>query len=166
MKRDLSGVQAVMDGIEREPDAVVAFQDRTGLATELVGFVTSDDGRIGCSPDRIIEGQHEGLEIKCPTPQVHIGYMVDGIEEAYKPQIQGQILICRFTMVHFFSYQPELEPVYIRVLPDLAFIAKLEQLLTVFCSELDQAEAIVRKAGVYPKDMESAFPETEEETAF
>ena len=32
-----------------------------------VGFITTEDGRFGCSPDGLIEGEECGLEIKSPT---------------------------------------------------------------------------------------------------
>jgi len=52
-------------GKEMEPEAVEYFEKVTGHTCEEIGFQTWGD-HAGGSPDRIIQGIKEGLEIKCP----------------------------------------------------------------------------------------------------
>jgi hypothetical protein len=80
-------------GHDLEESAVHAYEFQTGHTAEKVGFVTDDDGKLGCSPDRLI-GETGLLEIKVPAPPTHVGYMLTGsIEQEYTPQLQGQLLL-------------------------------------------------------------------------
>lgn len=132
---------AMLEGIAREPAARARFASTQHMELEVVGFITTDDGKLGCSPDAIIKGRSEGLEIKCPTPPVHVGYMLDGPEEAYRAQVQGQMLIAELDRVHFYSYSTELPPVHKIATRDETYIGTLRALLYEFADELD-AETI------------------------
>jgi hypothetical protein len=50
-----------------------------------------EDGRVGCSPDGFI-GDDGILEIKCPKPENHIGYLLDVEGIGYRCQVQGHAL--------------------------------------------------------------------------
>src|SRR5665213_3178043 len=79
-----------------EERAVAAYELDHDCETEKVGFVASDDGRIGCSPDRFIVGQDRGmLECKAPAPHTHVAYLLSatGAETEYKIQLQGQLWV-------------------------------------------------------------------------
>lgn len=52
-------------GDEMEPIAAEFFKEKTGLDYDIVSFVPFGD-HAGGSPDRIIKGTNEILEIKCP----------------------------------------------------------------------------------------------------
>jgi len=146
-------------GIELEPRAAAALEARLGSQLGPGGMVFSDDGRIACSPDRIHRrwaiSQPEGMaravpesvEIKCPAPWTHIGYMIDGPGEKYKPQVQGQILIGGFSRCHFWSYHPRFAPVHVVTEPDEAYLRKMSNALDLFCDQLDQTESWVRRHG-------------------
>lgn len=160
--RDLSGVARVQHGIISEPIAVEAFENHTGMQTAPVGFITDDSETIGCSPDRIITGRpFEALEIKCPEGYTHCGYLIDGLRDAYKAQIQGQILIGGFKIVHFFSWRPDLPPYYVPVKPDPEFLDNLIKYLAEFTSELAAGIAYIRTLGNWPSNVPSAFPDEE-----
>ena len=58
-------------GTELEDSAILAYEMLTDTETSPGGFVTTDDGLIGCSPDRLI-GDDGDLEIKCPLIHTHI----------------------------------------------------------------------------------------------
>ena len=87
----------------------------------------------------------EAAEIKCPSPQVHIGYMCEGLGEKYRAQVQGQLMIGGFAAVHFWAYHPQLPPVHIFTVPDDRYINQLGNLLHLFNQEIDAAERFVRK---------------------
>src|SRR5579859_4827652 len=72
----IDNLQWVEHGRENEPSAVAAYEFITEIETKPVGFITTDDGKFGCSPDRLIIGQNGGVEVKCPAPNTMIGYMV------------------------------------------------------------------------------------------
>jgi hypothetical protein len=44
--------------------------------------VTTNDGRMGCSLDRLVIGRPIGLEIKCCAPANHMGFLIDGYHPA------------------------------------------------------------------------------------
>ena len=119
-------------GQELEPDAAAFYEMQTGTTTQKVGFVTNDEGTIGCSPDRLV-GDDGLLEIKCPAPHTHIGYLIDGtIAETYKTQVQGQLMVTGRTWCDVMSYHPEMPPSIMRVEKDEDYIAALsEALITV-----------------------------------
>jgi len=85
-----------------------------------VGFITTDDGLIGCSPDRLIVGRNAGLEIKNPSAHVHISYMLDpnSLFEKYKCQVLGSLWITRFDYWDLMSYHPYLPRVVVTCMSD------------------------------------------------
>lgn len=116
-------------GHELEPDAVSMYEMIKGGDIQEVGFVTNDEGTIGCSPDRLI-GEDGGLEIKCPLGHTHIkSFMAGTIADDHKPQVQGSLLITGRKWWDVMSYHPELTPSIIRVERDKEYIEKLEAAL-------------------------------------
>lgn len=55
---------AMARGHELEPMARMEHQIRSGLIVDTVGFITTEDGRFGCSADGMI-GTDGGAEYKC-----------------------------------------------------------------------------------------------------
>src|SRR5580704_4584943 len=99
-----------------EAEAVRYFELETGLDTSKVGFITTDDGMVGASPDRLI-GDDGTLEQKCPSPKVHVGYMVDphSLVEDYQLQVQGQLWVSERRYAYIQSYCPRFPSVIVRV---------------------------------------------------
>lgn len=126
-------------GSENEPYAVEAYETLTGLHTVMAGFVWPDDHeRYGCSPDRLV-GDDGLLEIKCPKPGLVVQFHADGeFPKAYKPQVQGQLLITGRAWCDFVAYHPQLKPFMLRVGRDEKYIEKLRIALDVFCGYLDE----------------------------
>jgi hypothetical protein len=143
-----AGNQFTEDGHAREDAAAEMFERLTKRGPLLPGgFMTTDDGRIGFSPDRLIVGHRQCVEIKAPAPWTHIQYMVEGPGDRYKAQVQGQIMIGEFDCCHFWSYHPEFASVHIRTLPDPRYIDLLRFQLDLFLEELDSVERFVRRHG-------------------
>jgi len=112
-------------GKELEPKAVSLYEMVRDCETIPVGFVTNDDGTIGCSPDRFI-GNDGGLEIKCLSAHRHIKYFLSGtIDEEHKPQVQGCLMITGRKWWDVMAYHPQLPPSIIRVEPDEEYQGKL-----------------------------------------
>jgi hypothetical protein len=111
---------AMQSGNDLEPEARQAFIDATGFTVAQVGFCIRDDGVSGCSPDGLItdaDGVYmAGLEIKCPSPKVHIGYVLDGgLPDDYKQQVHGSMAVTELTEWHFWSYFPGMKPHHVLV---------------------------------------------------
>ncbi len=123
-------------GQELESEAIAAAEFALELDTEPGGFVTTDDERVGCSPDRLI-GKDSLLEIKCPKDSNHVGYMLTrAVEYKYKVQLQGQLWVCERETVKIVSYHPEMRTVILTVNRDEEFIAKLSSAMNNFCDIL------------------------------
>lgn len=142
-------VEWIEAGKENEPNAVAQFEFMHGLELERVGFVTTDDGRIGCSPDRLVKDKSEAVEIKCPAPWTMIGYLLDGPGADYKPQVQGQLMVGEFERVHFYAYNTRMPALHIITEPDPAYMKTLGRLVSDFAEELDRMTERARSLGAY-----------------
>lgn len=128
-------------GRETEDAAAREFEVVSNERVESVGFVTTEDGRWGCSPDRLIVGKNAAVEIKCPSPWKHIEYMVYGPGKDYKQQVQGQMLVGGYDCIFFFSHFPGMPSVLLQNERDESFIEKLRIALRVFSDHLDKETA-------------------------
>ena len=134
-------------GKEYEDRAAKKFTFETGIELQKVAFVTTDDGRWGCSPDRFMVGHDGEVEIKCPSPQVHMQYYIDGFDTDYKIQVLGQLLICERSEGIRFSHCPPFPNVTQSMQRDEPFIATICAELTKFSDELDRHTEALRVAG-------------------
>lgn len=136
-------------GKELEAEALDAFTATTELNVERVGFVLADDGICGCSPDALIVGTDgqpiAGVEIKCPAPKTHIGYVLDGgLPAEYRQQVHGSLAVTGLPEWRFWSYFPGLRPLHVVVTPD-DYTAKIKAALADFVT-------------LYRREMEAAIP--------
>ena len=131
-------------GNEYESRAVASYELTNQCDTYKVGFVTTDDGLIGCSPDRFIEGCDEGmLEAKAPTPAVHISYLLasTGASKEYRVQLAGQLWLCEKSWVDIISYCPGFPDAVFRVYRDEEFIKELAAHVRAFSNQLEDKAA-------------------------
>jgi hypothetical protein len=143
LESSIGNLDWIMRGKLLEPQAVQQYEFSTDTETSAVGFVTTDCGRLGCSPDRLVIGQRGGVEIKCTAPQTHVGFLVDGPGDDYKPQVQGQLAIAELDFVDLYAFHPTLPPVQIRTHRDEPYIARMSAALAAF---LDMRDAMLVKA--------------------
>lgn len=80
-------------GTQIESEARGWYSFTTGAKVRAVGFVTDDHERWGASPDGLADDV--GLELKGPTPKVHVGYMLDpaSLEAEYRTQCHGCMVV-------------------------------------------------------------------------
>jgi hypothetical protein len=138
---------AMEAGREGEPKARAWYEFRHDCEVREVGICFTDDGRIGASPDGIVG---PGLiEIKCPNPDTHIGYMLNeaGIGAEYRTQIQGQLWICEAEWLDSLSYCPPFPPRLKRIERDEEFITSMSSAVRQFADQLDELEAKLRGLG-------------------
>lgn len=148
-------------GRKLEDEAVRSYEFETERVTETVGFITSDDGLIGCSPDRLIVGEPGLLEIKCPAPQTHVGYMLRRtVDKDYLPQCMGQLYVTGREWVDIQSYHPGLPSVIIRVERDEKYIDALAVALADFVAYMVTArEFLTQEYGPFHRRPKPAEPE-------
>jgi hypothetical protein len=145
----LGNLQWVQRGTEMEPKAAAQYAFETDTELEDGGFVTDNNERMGASPDRLIKGKNEALEIKCPAGWTQIGYLIDGPGNDYRPQVQGQLLIGEFDAVHFYAYHPQCPSVHLVSRPDAAYQRIMRQLLRDFLEQLDSGLDKARRLGTF-----------------
>jgi hypothetical protein len=122
---------AMKRGTALEPEARGLYELWANLPIHQVGFVTTDCGHFGCSPDSLV-GDEGVLELKSPMPSTHAGYVLDGkLPETYKAQCHGHLIVTGRKWCDFMSYLPGQEPFIIRVIPD-DFTVKLAKCLKLF----------------------------------
>lgn len=154
-------------GALMEVEAKHLYEFETGYKIENCGIITSDDMKIGASPDVLVYRDGVmvgGAEIKCPSPKVHVENLLrDGIDPKYKPQIQGQIMISNFEFVDWFSYHPDMPPSRITVERDDEYIGKMKDALDEFLYMVEARIKKLKDKGVlitWPKEY---VPDTDEE---
>jgi putative phage-type endonuclease len=154
----LEGQQWMERGKELEPEAARQYEWVTENETVVVGFVTTDDGLIGASPDRLIKGKPAALEIKCPAPHTHVGYLLDGHNDKYRPQVQGQIFVCELEYAEFYSFHPRMPAVHIITERDDKFQELLAAGLDHFNTDLFEMIERAKSMGVFQAYEEVATP--------
>lgn len=147
-------------GKEFEEEAVNFYEMQRECDTVKVGFITNAAGTIGASPDRLA-GDSGLVEIKCPKPETHMGYLLESGSpyEEYKVQCQGQLWIAQREWVDAVSYYPGLPWALGRVERDEAFIAAMAEMIEEFSANL---EALYQKclARGYGRKEPKARPQT------
>lgn len=145
----LDHLEWVVRGKELEPAAARMYEFEQSVATKVVGFVTSDDGRIGASPDRLLVDQPGIVEIKCPAPNTHVGYMLEGFGSKYFCQVQGQLMVTGAEFADRYSFHPDMPPVLDRTYREEAFIRTLADALEAFNDALEEKIERVRALGAF-----------------
>ena len=135
---------AAMDyGLRMESEARAWFEMETGLEVRQVGFCESDDGRMGASPDGLIDPD-SGLELKCPELKGHIRYLIDGTMPAeYRGQVHGSMIVTGRSSWHFMSYGGPVRPLLIEVKRD-EYTEALESAMQSFWKMYDKMLEQVR----------------------
>lgn len=122
---------AMIQGIQLEPEARKWYCFERDCEVQQCGICLSDDGRFGASPDALV-GDDGLLELKCPQPKAHVGYILDGkLPDDYKQQCHGQLWVTGRKWVDFVSYCNGFDPFIVRVVPD-AYTKKLGDALEGF----------------------------------
>ena len=91
---DKPETMAMVNGSIREPEARAYYEFLKDCEVQEVGFCTTDDGRVGASPDGLV-GDRGLLELKGPEVGTHVGYLLGGktVDKKYYVQAQGQLYV-------------------------------------------------------------------------
>lgn len=147
---------AMARGKELEPLAIQQYSFSNDVEVRRVGFVTTDDGRLGCSPDGLIAGTRRGLEIKATLDDNHMGIFIDGPGDDYKPQVMGCLAICELDTWDLYAFHPELPPVTISTGRDEPYIARMGAALAEFLDVRDAMLAKARASGFFERFTQAA----------
>lgn len=126
-----------------ESQAASWHEFETGFDVQPGGFVTSDDGRVGCSTDGMI-GADGIREIKCCSAHVHVKN-VCGMVHEYKLQIQGCLWITEREWCDLVAYNPVIEPKIVRVERDEKCIEAIAEAIHEFYIIYDEIYKSVTK---------------------
>jgi len=102
---------AMRRGTELEPVATSNYEVHTGHIVTAVGFVTTDCGTYGASPDGFVK-DHKGIEVKCPLEcERVIDLIVNHNHADYMDQVQGNMWITERDEWDLVIYTPQLSGV-------------------------------------------------------
>lgn len=143
---------AMQWGIDKEPEARMAYEAHTGILVEEVGFIRHDHLLAGASPDGLV-GEDGLVEIKCPMSKEHLATLMNGMNSRHMAQVQGQMFITGTEFVDFVSYDPrfpESMRLYIqRIDRDEGYIDVLYKELKKFLDEV--SETVEKTRSKYAK---------------
>lgn len=132
---------AMQHGIDQEPYAKLAYENRTGQLIADVGFIDHPTIPMsGASPDGF---SGEGLiEIKCPNSATHLDNLLRGsADPEYLPQMYWQMAVTGRPWCDFVSFDPRfpehLQLAIYRVNTDAQKIKELENEVSQFLTEVD-----------------------------
>jgi putative phage-type endonuclease len=140
---------AMQWGIDTEPLARQAYEERMFVEVVQVGWVQVQGMRAGCSPDGLV-GDDGLIEIKCPNTATHIDTLLTGkIDRKYILQMQWQMFTTGRVWCDYVSYDPRLPDNLSyyrqRVMRDDAMIDEIVAEVNKFLAELDEMEKKLRE---------------------
>ncbi len=140
-------------GIDTEPLAKQAFEQRTGLIVTDIGFVDHPKiSNCGASPDGLVS-DGSLIEVKCPSTTTHISWMLAGsVPDEHKPQMTLQSACMGGKPVWFCSFDPRLpetQQLFIRKFqPTEEEIINIEDAAEKFLSEVEVMFDLLTKGDV------------------
>lgn len=137
--QDQGGSFASNQGAILEGEAMPFLAFTQGLDLRKVGFCTTDDGRVGCSPD-FLAGEDGGGEIKCPQPTAHIRYLLENkVPEQYLAQVHGSLYVTGKKFWVFMSYSRNFPALIVRVERDEKIMQAIQGALHGWLTKFDAA---------------------------
>lgn len=146
--------KAMEEGIEREPDALMAYEEAMGEMVLPGGFVYHPEiNWYGTSPDGFV-GDLVVIEAKCPSQTTHMRYLreakaakangIDYVPEEYLPQVKAHLSCSGRLICHFISFNPHF-PKHMRLLVthwerDKEMIAQQDAEVVKFLGEAEKLE--------------------------
>lgn len=138
-----------------EVEARQLYEFKYDVITTSVGFIMSDDGLFGASPDWLV-GEDGMAECKCPAPHTHIENLISkDVDRSYWPQVQGQLLIAERQWSDWMSYHPEMPESIIRTQRDEPYLTKMQSALDQFKSLFNERKEALESIGMKRKQIVS-----------
>lgn len=143
---------AMQRGKDMEAEAADYYAMLKGVELKKIGYCHTDDGLIGCSPDRLIVDSEGLLEIKVPNPDTVVEYVMnDKLVQEYTPQLQAQLYVTGCKWVDIMPYLPGSRKQLIkRVHRDGDFIAQMVMFSKEANKTLKAKLEVLKEQGFYP----------------
>lgn len=132
---DAASTDFMLRGSDMEAAAVEAYAFDTDTDPQAVGFVTDDNLRYGCSPDRLV-GEDGGLEIKCLSAKEHVAAIIGLKDDDHAMQVQGCMWVTGRSWWDLYFYNPVLPKARVRLVRDEDIMAALDAAVPAFCDRL------------------------------
>lgn len=145
---------AMEQGSILEDEAVPWYELENRVTLDRPGFITTDDGTFGCSPDGVVWGEDYGLELKCPQPNTHVKWLIDGgCPDKHILQCQGGMYVTERAHWMFVSYCRGFPPLAVHVERDEEIQEQIFKATTVFADRFkaEWAKLVERNGGKEPK---------------
>lgn len=124
---------------------------RLGCEIQKVGFITTDDGKVGCSPDGLI-GDNCGIEIKCPKVETQVGYLLNGeLPSDYVAQVQGSMFVTGYDTWKFLSYRRRFPNLVLTIERDEKFQSALSEAIGAFLDKFQKSMARMEEINGGPR---------------
>lgn len=139
---------AMVWGSDIEPLARTAYELKTGLEVDTVGFVQHEAiERMGGSPDGLL-GEDGIIEIKAPNTSTHLKWMLAGVvPEEHEPQMSFYLAVTGREWADFVSFDPRLPERHqlfvCRLERQPERIAEIEASVVQFNAEVDETIALL-----------------------
>jgi YqaJ-like viral recombinase domain len=140
-----TGSWATEQGQVREEFAIPFLALEKEWKIDEGGFIETDDGKAGCSPDGIV-GREFGVEVKCPEPVSHVRWLIDGVlPKDYIVQVHASLFVSGFDKWVFMSFHNDFPPLILEVRRDEAIIAKIGEAVKRFHEQLNEAKEKMKR---------------------
>jgi hypothetical protein len=154
--------QAMQDGIDNEPLAAAAFEALSGEILHVTGFIEHDSLLAGCSLDGHTGTFDQLVEIKCPTPAVHLEYLRSGkVPYDYLQQVRHALWITGALRCEWLSFCPAFpEPLQAKLIAverGEVDIPAYERAAVAFLAEVDREYEAVATMGNLRGQLEKAL---------
>ncbi len=135
-------------GLILENEARPWFELEYEKKVKQVGFITTDDGRFGCSPDGLISSISDrepliydcGLEIKSPAAHTHVKYLVNGVlPKEYAAQVLGSMFVTGFKKWIFVSYRRGFPALVLEIQRDEKAMSAIASAIDSFHADFERA---------------------------
>lgn len=147
----------LLRGTSMEAEAVGWYELQHDVDTAPGGFAMRDDKTAGASADRLV-GTNGLLEVKCPSAEQHIAYLLDREGIGYRYQVQGQLWVYEREWNDTLSYHPGMPKAEVRQYRDEAFIAALAGLVAQFHEYMLELKVKLQAVGLFEDEV---FPPLE-----
>jgi hypothetical protein len=142
-----TGSWATEQGNIREDYAIPFLALEKNWKIEEGGFIETDDGLAGCSPDGLV-GNEFGIEAKCPEPPRHVRWLIEGVlPKEYMLQVHGSLFVTGFDKWVFMSFRNDFPPLILEVRRDKTIISKIGEAVKRFHEQLEEAKKKMKAWG-------------------
>lgn len=140
---------AMQAGIDREGDAIAAYEALTGDLVRTTGFLAHDTHMAGCSLDGHLGEFAKLVSVKCRQPAAHLAFLKTGtIPTDALAQMRHELWMTGAEAHDYFSWNPDFpEPLQARVKTITraeADVPGYEQAALAFLAEIDRECDVVR----------------------